>query len=289
MNGILVVNKPCNCTSRDVVNEVSKIFKTKKIGHTGTLDPIATGVLVLTIGTATKLSEILTSEYKEYVASVILGIKTDTLDITGKVLKEENIYIKEEEIKNKIQNMKGTYMQEVPIYSAVKIKGKKLYEYARNNEEVLLPKREVTIKEISLLDDIKYKEGKIYFDVKCLVSKGTYIRSLINDLALSLNTIGTMSNLKRTKQGQFDIKNSYSLEEIKEGKFKLISIESALSKYKQVVVQNESEILNGKILENVYNEPILFKNKKNELLALYKIYEKDNTKIKPWKMLKKDF
>lgn len=286
MNGVLIVNKPYNCTSRDVVNEVSKILKTKKIGHTGTLDPIATGVLVLTIGTATKLSEILTSEYKEYIATVFLGLKTDTLDITGNILEEQNINISEEEIKKQIKNMKCSYMQEVPIYSAVKINGKKLYEYARNNEEIVLPKREVTIKEIELISDIKYIDNKIEFKIKCLVSKGTYIRSLINDLAASLNTIGVMKELIRTKQGEFNIESSYTLEQIKENNYKIIPIEETLKKYKQIIVENEEEILNGKILENKYNEPILFKNKNNEILALYKIYEKDNTKIKPWKMFK---
>lgn len=286
MNGILVIDKQANCTSRDVVNEVSKILKIKKIGHTGTLDPIATGVLVLTIGDATKLSEIITSEYKEYVASVILGIETDTLDITGNILKEEDIIIDSKKIKQAISNMKCTYMQEVPIYSAVKINGKKLYEYARKDEKIELPKRKVTIKEIELVSNIKYENNKIYFDIKCLVSKGTYIRSLIRDLAHSLNTVGIMQNLRRTKQGNFLISDSYKLEDVKNKNFNLLSIEKSLSNFKVVKVEDEKEILNGKILDNIYNEPILFKNNKDEALALYKVYEKDNTKIKPWKMLK---
>ena len=127
-SGLLVVNKPKDVTSRDVVNEVSKIFKTKKVGHTGTLDPIATGVLVLTINKATKLSEIITSEEKVYQAEVVLGIKTDTLDITGNVLEEYNTIYKKKEIVKVLESFIGTYNQEVPIYSAVKIKGKKLYE-----------------------------------------------------------------------------------------------------------------------------------------------------------------
>lgn len=286
MNGVLVVDKPKNCTSRDVVNEVSKILNTKKIGHTGTLDPLATGVLVLTIGNATKLCEIITSDYKEYIASVILGIKTDTLDITGNIIEEQNVDIKKEEIKKQIEKMKCTYEQEVPIYSAVKVNGKKLYEYAREGKKINLPKRSVTIKEIELVSDIKYIDGKILFDIRCLVSKGTYIRSLINDLATLLNTIGVMKDLRRTKQGNFDVNNSYTLEEIKKNNYKIIPIEDCLSNFKVVITENEDEILNGKILDNVYNEPILFKNKNNEILALYKIYEKDNTKIKPWKMFK---
>ena len=287
MNGILVIDKPKNCTSRDVVNKVGKIFNTKKVGHTGTLDPIATGVLVLTLGDYTKLSEIITSEYKEYIASVILGIKTDTLDITGNILEEEKINIKDEEIKNAINKMQCTYMQEVPIYSAVKINGKKLYEYARNNQKVELPKREVTIKQIELVSDIKKDNDKIYFDIKCLVSKGTYIRSLINDLAKILNTFGVMENLRRTKQGNFDINQAVTLEQVEKKDYKLLPIDLCLPPYKRITVENENEVINGKMFDNIYNEPIIFENKNKEPIAIYKIYEKDNKKIKPWKMLKK--
>ena len=134
MNGILLVNKEPGITSRDVVNKVCKIFNTKKVGHTGTLDPLASGVLVLCIGSATKVVEILTSNDKEYEAEMLLGISTDTYDITGKVLKEEEVFVSEEQIKTALNSMIGTYDQEVPIYSAVKINGKKLYDYARNNE-----------------------------------------------------------------------------------------------------------------------------------------------------------
>ena len=151
MDGILIVNKPENYTSRDVVNEVGKVLKTKQIGHTGTLDPIATGVLVLCIGKATKIAEILTATEKEYIAEVMLGVSTDTLDNTGKILFEENITVSKEEIKSCLNEMLGFYEQEVPIYSAVKIKGKKLSEYAREEKNVELPKRLVEIKKIELI------------------------------------------------------------------------------------------------------------------------------------------
>ena len=279
MDGILVIDKEKNCTSRDVVNSISKILNTKKVGHTGTLDPIATGVLVITVGNCTKISEILTSEYKEYIASV-------TLDVTGNILKEENISIEELKIKEAIEKMKCTYLQEVPIYSAVKIKGKKLYEYARNNEVIELPKREVTIKKIELIGNIEYNNGKIEFKIKCLVSKGTYIRSLIRDLALSLNTVGIMTDLRRTKQGSFEIEKAYKISDIENNNYKFVSIEEALNKYKKIIIQNEADIVNGNLIDNVYNEPILILNKKNIPLALYKIYEKDNSKMKPWKMFK---
>jgi len=281
IDGILVVNKPKDYTSRDVVNKVSKILKNKKIGHTGTLDPIASGVLVLTVGRATKLSEVLTSEEKMYTATAILGIQTDTLDTEGIILKEENVNISKEKVINTLNSFKKTYDQQVPIYSAVKINGKKLYEYARNNEEVELPSRIVTIKEIELLD-IKYENNKTIIKFSCLVSKGTYIRSLIRDIASSLNTVGIMSDLIRTKQGKFDIINSYTIEQIENNEFEFIKLEDALNDYYTVDMDSnlEFKVKNGVILNDIYNQDyVLFKS--NNVLALYK---KENDKLKPFKM-----
>ena len=281
INGILVVNKPKNYTSRDVVNKVSKIFKTKKIGHTGTLDPIASGVLVLTIGKATKLSEVITSEEKTYIATAILGLQTETLDTEGEIIKEADVTLSKDEVKNALLSFKKTYNQEVPIYSAVKVNGRKLYEYARNNEEVSLPSREVTIKDIELLD-INYENNKTVVKFMCTVSKGTYIRSLINDIALSLNTFGIMSDLVRIKQGEFDIRNSYTLEQIENNEYEIINLEDVLKDYFTVAMDEELEfkVKNGVVLNNIYNqEYVLFKSK--DVLALYK-YE--NGKLKPFKM-----
>ena len=151
MNGIIIVNKPYGYTSRDVVNILCKKFKTKRIGHTGTLDPIATGVLILCIGSATKLVEALTSDDKEYIATVELGTLTDTLDNTGNVIKEEKTNLNVNQITKALEKMQGVYEQEVPIYSAVKINGKKLYEYAREGINVELPKRMVNIKSLELI------------------------------------------------------------------------------------------------------------------------------------------
>ena len=154
MNGIIIVNKEKDYTSRDVVNIISKTLGTKKVGHTGTLDPLATGVLVVTIGKCTKLTDYLTSTYKEYIADFELGYLTDTLDNTGVILKTSNIKPSKEEIIKTINNFKKEYNQQVPIYSAVKINGKKLYDYARNNIEVELPSRLVDIKEIEILNNL---------------------------------------------------------------------------------------------------------------------------------------
>lgn len=281
INGILIVNKPKNFTSRDIVNKVSKILKTKKIGHTGTLDPIASGVLVLTIGKATKLSELLTSEEKKYTATAILGTETDTLDTEGKILKDEDTKISKEDVLKVLTSYKKTYNQQVPIYSAVKINGKKLYDYARNGEEVQLPSRMVTIKEIELLD-IKYENNKTIIKFSCLVSKGTYIRSLIRDIAYSLNTVGIMSDLIRTRQGKFDIKDSYTLEKIENNDFEYIKLEDVLKDYFTIDMDSDLEfkVKNGVALDDIYDkEYVLFKS--NNVLALYK---RENNKLKPFKM-----
>lgn len=287
MDGILIINKPTGYTSRDVVNKISKILNTKKIGHIGTLDPMATGVLVLCIGKATKLVEILTSTEKEYIAEVTLGLNTDTLDNTGNVLEERNVHIGKEQIIKVLNSMLGFYEQEVPIYSAVKINGKKMYEYARENKKIDLPKRIVEIKQIELLGDIKYETNKTIFKFKCLVSKGTYIRSLIRDIALKLDTIGIMSSLKRIKQGIFSIDQSYNIDDIENNHYKIISIADCLKKYKNVIVDDFliNKIKNGAILQNRYDEDIIvFKDSNSNVLAIYKRYDKDETKIKPWKI-----
>ena len=281
ISGLLVVDKEKDMTSRDVVNEVSKIFKTKKVGHTGTLDPIATGVLVLTIGKATKLNELITATEKKYQVEAILGLKTDTLDITGKVLKKENTNFTKEEITNTLNSFLGSYNQEVPIYSAVKINGKKLYEYARNKENVTLPKRVVNIKEI-VLDDINYIDNQTIIKFTCLVSKGTYIRSLVNDIAIKLNTVGTMKNLRRIKQGDYLIDKSYKLNDIRNNNYQIISIKEALKDYFTVKVDEKLKfkVINGQKLANIYNqEYVLFVD--DDVIALYKSV---NNELKPYKM-----
>ena len=279
MNGILVVNKEKDYTSRDVVNIVSKILNTKKVGHTGTLDPIACGVLVLTIGKCTKLCDYLTSSYKEYIAEFELGYETDTLDNTGSVLKTSDKKVSEEDIINTINSFLGEYNQEVPKYSAVKINGKKLYEYARNEEEVSLPSRLVDIKNIEVL-----KVGKV-IKIKCMVSKGTYIRSLIRDIGLKLGTYATMTSLERTKQGKFSINESYKLEDIKDGKFKLINIEDVFKSYPKINLDEISykKVSNGCMLDNNYDSDYVLFYYKNNLVSIYKSVE--NKKIKPFIMI----
>lgn len=283
----MIINKEQGYTSRDIVNIIGKKLKTKKVGHTGTLDPMATGVLVICINEATKLVEILQADEKEYVAQITLGIDTDTLDSTGTILKEEKAIYEKQDIINAINSMKGVYEQEVPIYSAIKRNGKKLYEYARENVAVELPKRKIEIKEIELVSDIEYVDNKTIFSIRCVVSSGCYIRSLARDIANKLNIIGVMSQLNRTKEGIFLLKDSYTLEEIEKDKYNIIPIDNNLFSYKSIVVEDtlEKKIKNGGLIKNIYSDsPIMFLDKNNTLLAIYKTYEKDNTLLKPWKM-----
>ena len=281
MDGVIVIDKEKDYTSRDVVNIVGKHFKTKKVGHTGTLDPLATGVLVICIGQATKLVELLTNHDKEYIADITFGIETDTLDITGTVLKEENTNFSREEIEKVLNEYQKEYDQMVPIYSAIKINGKKLYEYAREKEEIELPSRKVKIYKIDLL---KYEQinNKTHIQIKCNVSKGTYIRSLIRDIALSLNTVAIMTDLRRTKVGEFTLKDSILLEDL-ENNDKIYSIEQILKNYPTIEVDNnlEFKIKNGCKIPNTYNqEYIVFKNKE-KVLGLYK---NEDGILKPYKM-----
>lgn len=279
MNQIIIVNKEKGLTSREVINRLNRILGTKKIGHTGTLDPIATGVLVVCVNAATKLCELLTSSYKEYIAQIKLGIFTDTLDITGNILKREKVpSLKEAKIINVLNSFLGKSIQEVPLYSAVKVKGKKLYEYARNQEKVKIPQREIEIKYIELLD---YHDDIIKF--KVCVSKGTYIRSLIKDICQKLNTIGTMANLIRTKQGNYKIEDSYTLKQIEDNEYKYLTIEDVLEQYPHVNLSDEEylKIKNGALVTNTDNEPYTVYMYQNKAIAIYEIYSKDKTKKKP--------
>ncbi len=276
-SAIIAINKEKGMTSFDVVAEVSNLFGFKKSGHTGTLDPLAEGVMLVAINKATKVVELLTSYEKEYVAKVKIGVETDTLDITGNVIKKSSIP-NNLDINKGLTFFKKTYNQEVPIYSAVKVKGKKLYEYARNKKDVSLPKRQVTVKEIELLE----KEQDT-FTFKALVSKGCYIRSLIRDICNYLGVCGTMSELTRTKQGNISIDECSKLSDIKNNNYKLYSMDELLA-IKTIMVDDSLafKIKNGQVLENTWGitDKVLFKDKEDKLLG---IYEGRDNKLKVWK------
>lgn len=271
-NGILMVNKPSGITSRDVVNIVGKTLNIKKVGHTGTLDPMATGVLVLCLGNALKVCELITANDKEYIAKVILGIETETLDTTSPIINTKKTNITKEEIEKVLNSFKGSYLQEVPKYSAVKINGKKLYEYAREGKEIELPKKMVTIYDIQLVSDITYYNDTTTFYIKTTVSKGTYIRSLIRDIGYKLNTYGCMDSLERTRQGIFNIDNSNTLEEIKNNNYKLLSIEESLPNIPLVEVDNKTlfKIRNGVKLKKFFTGDMAIIKDKNKVVAIYK-------------------
>lgn len=248
-NGILNIDKPQGITSHDVVDIVRKIFPGIKVGHTGTLDPIATGVLPICIGKATKLSDELLSENKVYKVKMLLGVETDTYDITGKIvfankLNEDEIYIKE-----RIKRFIGKSSQIPPIYSAIKIKGKKAYEYARNGENVSLKPREIEIFNIDDID-VNLRKRQVSFVVSC--TKGTYIRSLVHDIGIKLGCGATMIELKRLKTGDFDINDSIDLYEFLNLEYldmldKIVSIEELYKDSKKINLKDKDydKFLNG--------------------------------------------
>ena len=274
MNGVLLINKEKGITSSDVVVRLKHILNTKKVGHTGTLDPLAEGLMLVTVGKATKISNLLTEKYKEYIATFELGYQTDTYDTEGKVINKSDKVVEKDEIIKVINSYKKSYLQEVPIYSSVKVNGKKLYEYARNNIEVELPKREVEIKDIEILS---IEENKVV--IKTFVSKGTYIRSLINDIGMSLETYATMTDLIRTKVDKYNLEDAYTLEDVEENNYKLLSIEEVLD-YPKIELSDElyKKVSNGVKISNDYNinDKVILKYN-NHLVAIYE--EKDNNLI----------
>lgn len=213
MDGILIINKPKEFTSHDVVAKVKKISNVK-VGHTGTLDPMATGVLPLLLGNATKLSKYLIEHDKIYEATIQLGKQTDTADGEGIVIKEQKVdmlKLEKSNVEKILLTLIGKQMQTPPMYSAIKINGKKLYEYARENKKIDVPKREIEIYKLELVD-INQKEETISIKVHC--SKGTYIRSLCETIAQKLNTVGYMKQLNRIKVGTFNINQAISIEDL---------------------------------------------------------------------------
>lgn len=209
MNGVIVINKPMDFTSFDVVAVMRKALGIKKIGHLGTLDPNATGVLPLVVGNGTKAQDLITNHDKSYEAEFQLGIKTDTLDIWGKVLNEEKTTFTKEEVEEKLGGFVGEIYQLPPMYSAVQINGKRLYDLARAGKTVDREKRKVTVYSLSLVSfDEKDQKGKL--EIKC--SKGTYIRTIIDDLGESLGTCAVMTSLVRTEACGFTLDDAIDLE-----------------------------------------------------------------------------
>ena len=287
MEGIIVVNKPKGITSFDVIRKLKKILKTKKIGHTGTLDPLATGVMLMCVGKATKLASDLEAKAKIYIANFDIGYATDTYDIEGKKIVENIIDVSKEDLEQSIKKFIGNIKQVPPMYSAIKIDGNKLYHLARKGIEVERPERDITIEYINLLD---FKDNKAKIETK--VSKGCYIRSLIFDIGQDLGTYATMTALQRKQVGDYSLENSYSLEQIEEmvlnNDFKFLKTVEEIFSYDKYSLQTEKELTlykNGntvKIKENLENKKyrIYFQDEfiglanieNNNLLKGYKYY-----------------
>ncbi len=212
-NGVINVYKPKGFTSHDVVAKMRGIMGMKKIGHTGTLDPLAEGVLPVCLGNGTRLCDMLTEKEKEYEAVLLLGKTTDTQDITGTVVKEREVVSSEEEVREAIKSFEGEYDQIPPMYSALKVNGKKLYELARAGKEVERKARRVVIYEIQILQmDLPYVK------IRVLCSKGTYIRTLCEDIGGKLGCGGCMTQLVRTKVGRFCLQDAVTLERLQQSK-----------------------------------------------------------------------
>lgn len=269
MDGIVIINKEKEYTSHDVVAKVKKILNEKKVGHTGTLDPNATGVLPILLGKGTKLSKYLINHNKIYEATLKLGEKTDTADIEGKITEEKDVKkenLSQENVTKVLKEFIGKSKQVPPMYSAIKVNGKKLYEYARKGQTIEIKPREIEIYGIELLN---INNNEISFKVHC--SKGTYIRTLCENIAEKLETVGYMKELKRIEVGEFNIKNAITLKELESKKEKaLISIEEFL-KDKQLINLNSKKVklfFNGVNLEFKLEDGIYrIYNEKNEFIG----------------------
>jgi tRNA pseudouridine55 synthase len=280
MDGFIIVNKPKDMTSHAVCNKIRSIMHTKKVGHSGTLDPLATGVLVVAVGKATKLINYLENQDKTYVAEALFGIQTDSYDILGNVLNKDDLSNPtESQIDAQLEILKRSETQIPPIYSAIKVNGKKLYDYAKNGETVEILPRKIKIHSLKRVSNIIDK--KVSIEVSA--NKGFYVRSLINDLGISLNTYAVMSNLIRTKAGKYDISISQTLEEIKENGPIIHSIEDTFSHLKRIDVNDYMAklVLNGVILdERQFSLNEMFKIYHNDkLIAIYEPFDDKKYKL----------
>lgn len=251
MDGILNIYKPSGISSFDAVRTVMKVCGTKKVGHTGTLDPLASGVLPICIGRATKIVDYIMSEAKIYEAQLMLGIETDTYDREGTVTCESDIKLTDSQVLAVVNSFTGELDQEPPMYSALKVNGKRLYELARQGINIEREKRRITIYSLDILD---ISLPLVTFRVRC--SKGTYIRSLCHDIGEKLGVGGTMWSLKRIQTGSFKLENSISLDCINNDNVSqfIIPIEEGLNEYDKISLSSKYEklLLNGVKINNEY-------------------------------------
>ena len=273
MNGILIINKEKGCTSHDIVYKVKKIFN-EKVGHTGTLDPLAEGVLPILIGKGTLCSKYLINHDKKYIVNLALGQKTETADLEGKIIEEKNIPDKsltQSKIEKVLKSFIGKQQQMPPIYSAIKVNGKKLYEYARKGQNVEIKPREIEIYDIKLMN-IDAQKKQIQFEVFC--GKGTYIRSLCEDIAEKLETVGYMENLKRIQVGDFKIEESSKIQELEENKEDTKYLESKIISVEEIFKNKEKIKLDDKKMKLFLNGVKITQNQENDIYRIYNKNEK---------------
>ncbi len=276
MDGIFIINKEKGHSSHDVVMKMRKILHTKKVGHCGTLDPLATGVLPILVGKATKIEKYLVEHKKKYIAVIQLGEKKSTGDLEGKSIEKMAVdldKLTEQNIKNIFQKMIGKSEQIPPMYSAIKINGKKLYEYAREGTKIEIPPRKIEIYDLKLLN-IDKKNKTIEFEVYC--SKGTYIRVLCENIAEKLGTVGYMKELTRTLVGNFNIEDSIKINEIEqlnenELESKIINIEKIFENKGKIVLNNYKlkHFLNGvKLTQKMKDGIVCIYNENKEFIGI---------------------
>lgn len=252
LNGIMLIDKPCDWTSHDVVGKLRGILHERRIGHSGTLDPMATGLLVVFVGRATRAVEFAEADSKEYIAGLRLGISTDTQDITGNTLKSSNSLPSKAELEQALSAFKGEISQIPPMYSAIKVGGRKLYELARRGESIERKPRMVTIDKLEIVGE---NDGDYILDVVC--SKGTYIRTLCNDIGDSLGCGGCMSSLRRVKAGAFSIEKAHTIDEIQAAADNggldeiIIPVDRLFSAYPELTVRDtaEKKLRNGNVIK----------------------------------------
>ncbi|MCR3905838.1 MAG: tRNA pseudouridine(55) synthase TruB [Tenericutes bacterium] len=270
MDGFLLINKPKGLTSHDVVFKIKKKLHVDKIGHTGTLDPFACGLLILCLGKATKLAYMFQDSDKTYEGTIVFGKHYDTYDTTGQVIDEKQVAVNQDELIKAMQSLKGTYQQLPPMYSAIKVDGQKLYQLARKGLDVKRDTREVQIYEF----DMKSEFNENQFDFYTSVSKGTYIRSLAVDLAEKLNTFAALSSLNRLSIGSYNLKDALTIEEVKPEH--LISLNDFFKPYPKIALNDYmiKLVKNGVYLDErqtTINTPFIVTDEKNQMIAFYDV------------------
>ncbi|CAD2077777.1 tRNA pseudouridine synthase B [Jeotgalicoccus coquinae] len=300
IHGVIPVDKPAGMTSHDVIYKMRRVLGTKKVGHTGTLDPSVTGVLPIVIGDATKLTEILQERDKQYIATVTLGHTTDTEDATGETLETAEVAkgsVTKEDVLTVIEQFKGDYNQTVPLYSSVRVNGRKLYWYAHEGIEVERPSRTVKIKNLELTSDIRYENGEISFDIDVTCSKGTYIRTLAVDIGKALGYPAHMSYLRRTGSCGFTIDQAVRLDDLRDGTVKAepIPVINVLDGILRFDIKDEDLLFKITHGQKVVKSDILTMLGLTELdtilftrgempLGIYKTHPEKPDQLKPFKM-----